>query len=84
MKLFPKAGQLTKSPAERRMKYILIITDGPRSTHWGCLENILLVMNGDVGNVYIIISSERAPLALWVLYFLASCCYTDFINFFLT
>ena len=62
MKLFPKAGQLTKSPAERRMKYILIITDGPRSTHWGCLENILLVMNGDVGSVYIIIiSSERAP-----------------------
>ena len=60
MKLFPKAGQLTKSPAERRMKYILIITDGPRSTHWGCLQNILLVMNGDVRNVYII-SSEKAP-----------------------
>ena len=58
MKLFPKAGQLTKSPAEPRMKYILIITDGPRSTHWGCLQNILLVMNGDVRNVYII-SSER-------------------------
>ena len=58
MKLFPKSGQLTKSPAERRMKYILIITDGPRSTHWDCLENILLLMNGDVRNVYII-SSER-------------------------
>ena len=42
MKLFPKAGQLTKSPVERRMKYILIITDGPKSTHWDCLRNILL------------------------------------------
>ena len=31
MKLFPKAGQLTKSPVERRMKYILIITDRAQS-----------------------------------------------------
>ena len=54
MKLFPKSGQLTKSPVERWMKYILIITDGPRSTHWGCLENILLLMNGDARNVYTI------------------------------